>query len=229
MLRTLRVGGWTLVWSGLIILGYVGYQLYGTDLVAAQDQRQARQALAGVLDVRRSELPDPVAPVVEEQPEVEEEGAAAPAPVLREELPPAEGEALGVIRIPAIEVDDVVFEGVDTETLKLGPGRIPYTAFPGQPGNAVISGHRTTYGRPFFDLDLLVAGDLIEVETALGVHQYTVRSIEIVEPTDVWVTETRDGAWLTLTTCHPRWSARQRLVVFAELTAGPNHEFVSAS
>jgi sortase A len=96
---------------------------------------------------------------------------------------------------------------------------------PGQPGNAVLSGHRTTYGRPFFDFDLLEIGDEIEVESAIGMHIYVVREIEVVQPTDVWVTNNRAGAWLTMTTCEPKFSARQRLVVWAEMVSGPNMEF----
>jgi sortase A len=103
---------------------------------------------------------------------------------------------------------------------------MPWTPVPGQPGNAVISGHRTTYGRPFYDLDQLVLGDRIEVETAIGISVYEVKVIEIVLPTDVYVTEPLPGAWLTLTTCHPRFSAAERLVVQAELVAGPNFDFV---
>jgi sortase A len=68
----------------------------------------------------------------------------------------------------------------------------------------------------------LEPGDLIEVETALGVHTYAVDESIIVKPTAIWVAEDRDGAWLTLTTCHPKFSSRQRLVVFAELVDGPN-------
>jgi sortase A len=92
----------------------------------------------------------------------------------------------------------------------------------------VISGHRTTYGAPFHELDTLVPGDLIEVETALGTHTYAVRETIIVRPTELWVTEPREGAWLTLTTCHPKFSSRQRLVVFAELVDGPNWEAIYA-
>ena len=120
-----------------------------------------------------------------------------------------------------------MFEGVDRETLTQGPGHMPGTPLPGQPGNAVISGHRTTYGRPFFDFDLLEPGDLIEVETAIGLHTYVVRSSIIVEPTDVWVTDDKEGAWLTLTTCNPKFSARQRLIINAELVSGPNLRYVN--
>ncbi len=86
----------------------------------------------------------------------------------------------------------------------------------------MISGHRTTYGAPFHELEQLKPGDLIEVETALGVHTYQVTGTEIVSPRDLWVTEDQGGATLTLTTCHPKFSSRQRLVVFAELIDGPN-------
>ena len=90
------------------------------------------------------------------------------------------GEPFARLIIDRIELDAVIFEGVDRTTLKSGPGHMPGTPLPGQPGNAVISGHRTTYGRPFYDLDQLVVGDEIEVETALGISTYAVRDILIV-------------------------------------------------
>ena len=99
---------------------------------------------------------------------------------------------------------------------------MPQTPLPGQPGNAVISGHRTTYGAPFHNLDVLEPGDRIEVETALGLHVYEVRESFVVRPTDIWVTDPKPGAWLTLTTCHPKFSARERLIISAELVEGPN-------
>ena len=101
------------------------------------------------------------------------------------------------------------------------------TPLPGQPGNVVFSGHRTTYGAPFHEFDELVPGDIIEVETALGVHAYEVRETIIVRPTEIWVTQQREGAWLTLTTCNPKFSSRERLVIFAELVAGPNFEAIN--
>jgi sortase A len=100
------------------------------------------------------------------------------------------------------------------------------TPLPGQTGNAVISGHRTTYGRPFFDFDLLNVGDDVMVETAIGTHTYEIRQIEVVLPTDVWVVDARPGSWLTMTTCEPKFSARQRLVVFAEMVDGPNLQWI---
>ncbi len=143
-------------------------------------------------------------------------------PGILREFPPGEGEVMGRIAIPKLDLDWMVVEGIDLKYLRQGPGHIPQSALPGQPGNAVISGHRTTNGAPFFDLDLLEPGDTIEVETLTGTHTYSVIEIRIVTPKGVWVTAQWDGAWLTLTTCHPKYSAAKRLIVFAELIDGPN-------
>ena len=89
--------------------------------------------------------------------------------------------------------------------------------------------HRTTFGAPFGDLDLLDAGDYISVETLLGTHTYEVVGSRVVRPKDIWVADQRDGAWLTLTTCHPKYSSRERLVVFARLVFGPNAAAVADS
>jgi len=151
-----------------------------------------------------------------------------PVPPIIAEVPPPHGEALGRIRIPAASVDWVIVEGVSQDDLAQGPGHMPGTALPGQPGNAVISGHRTTHGAPFADLGLLEPGDRIVVETLIGIHTYEVVELIVVAPTDVWVTNQVDGAWVTLTTCHPKGSSRERLIVFARLLAGPNAEAITA-
>ena len=214
MRRKIQTFGWTLTWLGVFILGYVGWQLFVTDLLNAGVQAQAKEELEVTLAEVRQSLPEP-------EPEPDETN-----PVLYPENEPDPGEAFAFIRIPKIGMDEAVFAGVDRDTLRKGPGHMTGTALPGQPGNAVLSGHRTTYGRPFYDLDLLQPGDRIEVETALGTHVYEVREMDIVLPTDVWVAGHRPGGWLTLTTCHPKFSARERLIVWAEMVSGPNHEYV---
>jgi sortase A len=143
-------------------------------------------------------------------------------PVLVGEAVPLEGDAVGRIRIPAAGVDWTVVEGVGPGDLRRGAGHMPGTALPGQPGNAVISGHRTTYGAPFYHLDRVAAGDLITVTTVTGTHAYQVVQSMVVQPSETWVTGQWQGSWLTLTTCHPRLSSRQRLVVTARLVGGPN-------
>lgn len=150
-------------------------------------------------------------------------------PDLIPEEPPDQGEALGRILIPAAGVDWVIIEGVTLGDLAQGPGHMPGTAMPGQPGNSVISGHRTTHGAPFYSLDLLRPGDEITIETLIGTHVYEVVEVRIVAPSDVWVTGPADGAWLTLTTCNPIYRSIERLIVFARLVGGPNSAAVAAT
>ena len=210
-----QVLGWTLIWSGVFIFGYLAWQLWVTDWISAGIQEEAAQEveqdLAGF---------EPVPQTIDDGDEVIS---------YYPEEPVARGNPFGFISIPAIGVDDVViYEGVDRDTLKNGPGHMTTTQLPGQPGNAVMSGHRTTYGRPFFDFDLLQTGHEIEVRTKVGTHVYAIREMRVVAPTDVWVTNPRDGGWLTLTTCEPKFSSRQRLVVFAEMIEGPNYAFIES-
>lgn len=236
----LRRAGWVLISASLLIFAFLAYQLFVTDLLNGRVQTEAKAELATELAQRRQELPPPaVVPVASPPPTTEgddedehdEESSVTttvttpPVDFVPEE-PGEEGSALGRLEIPSLGVDEVVFAGVTRETLKKGPGHMPGTPVPGQPGNAVLSGHRTTYGRPFYDLDKLADGDRLMVETATGTHVYEVRRSFVVSPTDVWVTDPVDGAWLTLTTCHPHFSAAERLIIQAELVEGPNLEYV---
>jgi sortase A len=138
--------------------------------------------------------------------------------------PVDDGEATARIRIPAIGVDKIVVQGVSLTNLKKGPGHYPETPLPGQQGNAAIAGHRTTYGAPFNRVDELQPGDEIVVETVQGEFQYLVTDTEgdgngylVVSPSQVEVLDDFGDDRLTLTACHPKYSARQRIVVVAEL------------
>ena len=122
------------------------------------------------------------------------------------------------ISIPKIELDWIVNEGTDTQTLKKGPGHIIETVLPGDDGRCVISGHRTTYGAPFNKIDLLEPGDLIYLETSKGsVFTYAVMELIVVNPTDVYIIEGDSKKELILTACEPKYSAAKRLVVISEL------------
>ena len=79
---------------------------------------------------------------------------------------------------------------------------------------------------PIFNLDQLKPGNRIEIETAIGIHVYLVRDSFVVKPADIWVTEDRKGGWLTMTTCNPKFSARERLIITAELVEGPNAAYI---
>ncbi|HET6952934.1 MAG TPA: class E sortase, partial [Acidimicrobiales bacterium] len=134
--------------------------------------------------------------------------------------PPDDGEAVAQIRIPAIGVDKIVVEGVEVSDLKKGPGHYADSPLPGQPGNAAIAGHRTTYGAPFNRIDELKPGDEILVTTVQGSFRYEMREQLIVAPDQVEVLGDFGDDRLTLTACHPKYSARQRIVVVAALV-GP--------
>lgn len=231
VVRAIRFLGWTSVWLGLFLLGFVAHQLLVTTFFAQQNNAALEmEAEAHFESVEITEVAyvDPNPP---DTPEVTDpDDPPRPEPVLLVESAPPEHEAFAIIRVPTIDrIKDgwAVVEGVKRSDLKNGAGHMPSTPLPGQPGNSVISGHRTTYGAPFHEFEQLNPGDVIEVETGLGIHTYQVRETLIVRPTEIWVTEQREGAWLTLTTCHPKFSSRERLVVFAELVAGPNAEVIN--
>lgn len=133
-----------------------------------------------------------------------------------------DGDALTRIKIPALDVDTVVVEGTSASALRAGAGHYPNTPLPCETGNVAIAGHRTTYGRPFANLDRLKAGDAIILETPVGSCTYEVtRTPFIVAPTDFSVVaDDQSRRMLTLTTCHPKGSAAKRLVIQADLVKG---------
>lgn len=124
-------------------------------------------------------------------------------------------DALARLEIPAIDVHQIVVEGISPGTLGRGPGHYPGTALPGQSGNFAVAGHRTTHGAPFAHLDELEPGDEIVVTTVEGRFVYRVTEERIVAPTAVGVLSDFGDDRITLTTCHPADSSRQRLVVVA--------------
>ncbi len=158
------------------------------------------------------------------------EAPPTPAASVPRDLLPSLGDALGVVRIPKIGVEKVVIAGTRRSDLRKGPGHYRSTPLPGQAGNAAIAGHRTTHGAPFGNLDALEPGDRIEVETFQGEFTYEVLPQEtaegisghaIVTPYDVQVLDDYGDNRLTLTACHPKYSARQRIVVQAQLVNPP--------
>jgi sortase A len=194
-------------WFGYLCLmgaaffgGYVAWLLWGTGLEtkAAQD-----------------DLRDTITRTFGEGPGTEE-----PPPAGTREVP---GSAYAVIRIPSIGVNYVVVEGTDYTSLKKGPGHYPDTADPWDgTGRVGIAGHRTTYLSPFYDLDRVAPGDEIVLETKYGRFRYRVtRNFVIASAGSGVVLEQTDEPTLVLTTCHPRFSSSERLIVEADLVEGP--------
>jgi sortase A len=124
---------------------------------------------------------------------------------------------MGSIKIPKIGVEMTMYEGIRLSTLDYGPGHWPGTALPGQIGNVVVGGHRTSKHQVFRNVDQLVPGDEIIFSDDNGEHVYHVTSVEIVEPSAVWIVNPTETATATLFACHPPGSTAQRIVVFADL------------
>lgn len=203
----LRGLGQTLITAGLVILLFVAYELWFTNIETARQQR----ALSRDIE------------------QLWQHGGGGgsyrtPADLLR---PIPIGTGVAVIRIPRFGRDwaKVIVEGVSLADLKRGPGHYPGTQLPGQIGNFVVSGHRTTHGAPFNRIDELKPGDAIVIETKDTWYTYRVTSSEIVKPTAVEVTypvphrlgEKPVKATITLTSCNPKYSARTRIIVYGAL------------
>lgn len=132
---------------------------------------------------------------------------------------PIPGNAVGLIRIPRISLNVAFVQGVEPSDLAKGPGHYTGTPLPGEGGNVVIAGHRTTHLAPFWALDALRPGDQIVLRTRRGTFVYDVKWARVVSPTSWWVVGPTKRPSLTLTTCNPRFSQRQRLVVRAVLVS----------
>jgi sortase A len=220
MARVLGAVGRVLVTVGVLLLLFVSYQLWGTGLyqARAQDdlQQQFEQARRRSEPTTTSSAPGPVE-------------APSTATTLAPFAAPTDGDVSGIITIPRIGVRQAVVEGVNVDDLRKGPGHYPNTQMPGHEGNSAIAGHRTTYGAPFGDLDQLQVGDEITVSTLQGEFTYRVSSQRVVDPSEVSVLDPsadparpgHDLATLTLTTCNPKYSAAERLIIRADLVLPP--------
>lgn len=123
---------------------------------------------------------------------------------------------LGTIEIPAIDLEWNLYQGMTLTSINRGPSQWPGTALPGEVGNMVIAGHRTTWGAPFRHLDSLEPGDEIIFRETGAKHVYRVAETLIVLPTDTWIANQDHNKTVTLFACHPVGSARQRIVIKGE-------------
>jgi len=203
----LRTFGKLLISLGVGVLLFVAYVVWGTNLHTQQRQRE----LAEQFDILQID-------------------AGPKAGLPPKNFAPGPGAPVFRMRIPQIDINYVVVEGVDEEALKLGPGHYPEcrrnfppplctnfaAAWPGEKGRVILSGHRTTFDAPFRDTDKLSNGDKIIVETKWGIFTYEVYQQKVVEPTDPAIVVQKDNVReLVLTTCNPKFSAETRLITFA--------------
>lgn len=215
VMRYVRFFGKLLISVGCGVLMFVAWTLWGTGIYTSQQQNLLEDQFAQAPPVE-----------LEAGTDVKVPDSYAPGP----------GESAFKMRIPAIDFEDVVVEGVGVEDLKKGPGHYPScragfvrplclesedTKWPGENGSVIVSGHRTTYGAPFWALDKLKPGDKVITETKWGDGEFTyeVTKTDIVQPDSIILSilTQSDTPQIVLTTCNPRFSAAQRMIVYAKL------------
>lgn len=209
---TIRTFGELCITAGLVLILFVAWQLWWTDIEADRDNEVlADQLTKDWANQDPNKLPaDPDEPVVAE--------------------PVEKNTAFGIFYIPRFGDDyyRTLAEGVDLEPVlnRMGVGRYPNSAMPGEVGNFSVAGHRVTYGKPFNQIAKLRPGDEIVVQTKDGFYTYTFRNFDIILPDAVEVLapvpdqpeyKGKDRI-LTLTACNPMFSARERYIAYAELT-----------
>jgi sortase A len=218
-MKWVRVLGKLLISVGVGFFLFVLWILYGTGIYTARQQDQLAEEFDRLPAFEaRTEAGKPL----------------PPGPPPGYEPPP--GAPVFRMHLPTIEEKPmIVVEGVGTDELELGPGHYPSCrpgfdpplctryeeAFPGQRGRVIVSGHRTTYGQPFWSLDEMEKGDPIHFETRWGDFTYRVTGKEIVPPDSAEIVVESDEYELALTTCNPRFSDAERLIVYAELEREP--------
>jgi len=219
VLRVVGVVGEVMITVGVVVLLFLAWQLWWTDVVA--DRAQA----AIVSELQWQAPPDVAVPALQKH---TDDPPAEPVPAL--------GEVWATLYVPRFGDHYVrpVAEGVDKETIldKVGVGHYPQTSMPGQIGNFAVAGHRTTFGKPFTHIERLRKGDAVVLRTETTWYVYKVTEHLIVYPDQVGVLSPvpdegttvspapEDGAggrYLTMTSCHPRYWALQRYVVHGEL------------
>jgi sortase A len=147
-----------------------------------------------------------------------------PEPLPLDAYAPTPEQTVGTIAIPSIGLpEQPLHVGMTLTAINRGPSMWPGTAEPGGVGNLVVAGHRTTYGGPFRDLDLLAPGDTAVFTTDEGTFTYEVEGTEIVDPEAIDIASQTNDHQATLFACHPPGSARQRIVVTFNLL-GPDGE-----
>ena len=231
--RGIVLAGEILITAGVILGLFVVWQLFYTDVQSGRTQSAALNELTfpemprvaaatGTGETVQPEAPD----LVELIPDELKEYSPSGAPVLGTQ---SEATTFGALHVPRWGYDYVkpISEGTSRERVldALGIGHYSDTAMPGEVGNFSVAGHRTTYGKPFTDIQLLEEADALVVQTDSAWYVYRVTSTEIVQPTYMAaIAPTPDSpgvaptvASITLTTCHPRYSAAQRYIVHGEL------------
>jgi sortase A len=127
------------------------------------------------------------------------------------------GQAIGRLRVPRLDLNMVMVDGTDHDSLKKGPGRDRRTYMPGEGQLIYIAGHRTTYLAPFAHIERMKVGDPVSIEVPYGTFRYRVFRHRIVEADALAVLHSHGREIVELQACHPRFFASHRYIVYARL------------
>lgn len=221
--RATRIAGNTLLVIGAIALVWAFVIWRWGDPVTGLYTRWQQRELAQELAVVEQRFTVPAAPT---------SSTPSPATLLAQRIraqkaaerlsaTAKEGDPVGRIRVRRLALNMVVVDGTDSGSLKRGPGIDRRTALPGERQLVYIAGHRTTYGAPFAHIDRLRKGDEIELAMPYGKYVYRVTSWAIVPATDMARLRSRGREEVALQACHPRFSAKERYIVYARPVSGP--------
>jgi sortase A len=206
--RVLGAVGRGLITAGVVVLLFVVFQLWGTNIQEARSQTSLRSEFEDVVAGAQSQLADLEASEPADGPRPEtppEDPETSAPPATTSTLPggltpevlrfffPEDGDAVARIEIPSIGVDKIVVNGVQVTDLRKGPGHYPGTAAVGTDGNTSIAGHRTTYGAPFNRIDELEPGDEIHVTGVLGRFTYRVMEPQRAFTAEIDTVDTLDA------------------------------------
>lgn len=223
--RILGLFGEILITLGIVLMLYVVWELWWTNIDSAQAQKQATHQLVQNLGGVKI-------------PQKEKDKDYGPAPITEIKS----GETFGIMYFPEFGSKGThhpVTNGVGSEVIdRIGIGHYPNTQRPGEKGNFAVAAHRQTHGQVFWDIDKLKEGDNVYLQTKEGYYTYTWRQTEVVQPTagEVLLPVPHEygvkptASILTMTSCHPPFTTRLRIIAYSELTdwrpleAGPPKE-----
>ncbi|MDR1808753.1 MAG: sortase [Propionibacteriaceae bacterium] len=218
--------------AGLGMLGWVAYELFGTNIGVRDEYNKQIGELEQLWSSPAPSAEASAAPEGEATEGADGDGEGddlaeqVTAPLIQYNL----GNGFAILRIPKLKLEVPIIAGDDDASLAKGVGWATYTALPGQEGNFVVAGHHSSRGHPFDNLQSLVAGDEFTVETQTMIYTYRLLNSPAdltVDYTETWVTladpflksSTPSGKYATLLTCKEFFSTPYRSVGFAELVA----------
>jgi sortase A len=212
--RVLRALSTILIVSGVLLILDAGLTLIWQEPISALYGKYQQRALAGQL-ADLENLTELQLRALQRL-RTENRRIAFLARLQRRQAEP--GDAIGRIKVKRMDINFVIVEGTHPGDLRKGPGHYADTPFPGIHGTVAIAGHRTTYQAPFRKLNDMHRGDEIVIEMPYARFTYRTELNRIVSPKVYeYVTARKRYDRLALTACHPLYSAKQRIVVFARL------------